>query len=136
MTWARLMRRMRLGLIQPSRRVAVRVSDEGLTLVRSGHPGRTLLWKEVVRIAVARDSAAFGERVVLEFTDAIGGRWEVDDEMRDFRRLAEDLRRHFPSVPADWWEKIAFQGLADGALVLYERPPTVRLRPVDRGPPA
>ncbi len=106
--------------------------DEGLLLLSDEQPCWRFRWCDVRSISAYKQDLFTIDCICAEFEvaePASGGEarfYTVHEDMERFDWLCFGLRRHFPGLPEDWWQKITLPPFAANHTLLWptQAPPT------------
>jgi hypothetical protein len=85
-----------------------------------GQPCPEVRWQDVVRIEALGTDAFGAFQIWLTFTYDDGSKTQVAVEMKGYWDIVDSLHERFPSIPADWYDRMAETPWHTEA-VLFER---------------
>ena len=102
----------------------IRISELGVRLYRLGteemewHIG----WDEITKIAVWKDDVFAYDIISMGFawagTDGYKG---VDEEMKGWDALVQEIERRFGVAQSSWWSNVAFPAFATNHQVIWRK---------------
>jgi hypothetical protein len=102
------------------RRQAAFAADSGLTILVQGREIH-ISWGDVARITAFKRDLVTSDLICIEFVDADGRVYEVNEEVDGYQAVEDALVNRF-HVEKDWRRHIALPAFQENRRVLYEGP--------------
>jgi hypothetical protein len=105
--------------LEPSA-LALRVSDECVTLVKGDRQCAQVVWNEVREVVTFKRDLLTYDDICLAFRVDDG--WVViSEDAEGWSALTSALGRRFPTIPPDWYQTVMLPPFATCYRVLFER---------------
>jgi hypothetical protein len=111
--------RSRVRFVEP----AVVLDEDGFSLVRKGQECWHVRWSDIREVFAFKEDLLTVDRICLGFriTDD-GTYYSVDEDMRGYPELLQEVERRFPDRDPHWWRKTAFPPFATCRTTIWGRP--------------
>src|SRR4051794_18075677 len=92
-----------ISRLRPKRStLSVRVFDDFVTLFDGDRQSAQFVWNEVQEVVTFKRDLGTWDDICLAFR--VNDRWfETSEDADGWSALSSALRRHFPTIPADWY---------------------------------
>jgi len=106
----------------PAPRPSVRVTEDGLELVRAGQVVASLRWSDVRKIITYKYDLFSTDEICVGFLTAPDAEawFEISEEWPGFLAAVEKMEELFPSIPENWYRDVMVPVFARKETVLWE----------------
>jgi len=106
----------------PTPPLSVRVTQEGLEVVRAGETLASVRWCDVTTILAYKYDLFTTDEICVGFlTSPDADSWlEISEEWRGFREATDKMDELFPGIPRKWYSAVMVPGFERKETVLWQ----------------